>query len=77
MNVSPQQALLQRNAQYTPIRKASARAPSLAVPQDLLGAAPQVRIEYSTSLAAGLQGPDAAEQKSSLTVPGSRVNTLA
>ena len=76
MDITPRQALLQRGAHYQPVQKASARAQSMAQPQDLLGADPDKNIEYQTNLAAGLQGPNAAQMKSSLST-GQKINTLA
>ncbi|NRA38260.1 MAG: hypothetical protein HRU15_08980 [Planctomycetes bacterium] len=77
MGVTPKQALLQRSAHYQPIAKASARAESMARPQDLLGADPDKQIQYQNNLTAGLQGPNAVRISADLSVPGQRVNTLA
>ena len=77
MNVSPKQALLQHADPAEPIPKASARTGSIAAPQDLLGAPPDRQIQYTTELAAALQGDDAAFRNADLPVPGSFINTSA
>jgi hypothetical protein len=59
---------------------ASARATSLARPQDLLGAPPSTAITYTTTLAGDLAGPDAAARQPplpALRAPGSIIDTRA
>ena len=78
MMTTPRQALVQRSNPVSHVVKASARAESLARPQDLLGTRPPYQIEYNTQLAEALQGPRAAEMAANLAVPsGSIINAQA
>ena len=78
MMTSPAQALVQRSDPVSYLAKDSARAESLARPQELLGTRPPYNITYNTQLAEALQGPRAAEIAANLNVPsGSVINAQA
>lgn len=60
MRASPRDRMLQQVDPTHRVQHASARAQSVARPQDLLGAPPHTEIAYISQLARSLAGPEAA-----------------
>ena len=74
------ESALQRNSPTFTQPHASARAESVARPQNVLGAEPRRNVSYFTQLAESAMGPNAAQQQPPLPelyAPGAIVDTTA